>query len=104
MYKDDKILCVANHYEKKYFLNPEFDKLPPSIKEELREIAVRFTGIYGGLFVISFDEEKMLQVSIDFLEEDIMYDEISSRLKVKEVIREHEELFESLELFYQSFM
>ena len=30
------VLCCANFYERKYYLNPAFEKLPQSIKEELK--------------------------------------------------------------------
>ena len=35
------VLCGANAYDKKYFFNKEFAKLPQSIQEELHIICVR---------------------------------------------------------------
>ena len=49
------VLCGANAYEKKYYFNQEFDKLPQSIKDELHIICVLFTEEVGGVFTISFD-------------------------------------------------
>ena len=37
------VLCGANAYEGKYYLNPAFDKIPESIKKELNIICVLFT-------------------------------------------------------------
>ena len=34
------VLCAANAYEQKFYLNPEFDSLPESIKEELQIMCV----------------------------------------------------------------
>ena len=43
------VLCGANAYEKKYYFNQEFDKLPQSIKDELHIICVLFTEEVGGV-------------------------------------------------------
>ena len=36
----DVTLCGASYYEQKYYFNPEFDKLPMQIKEELQIMAL----------------------------------------------------------------
>ena len=42
------VLCGANAYEKKYYFNNKFDKIPENIKEELHIICVLFTcALYG---------------------------------------------------------
>lgn len=33
--EEEIVLCAANSYEQKYYLNPEFEMLPESIKQEL---------------------------------------------------------------------
>ena len=33
MYEDKVVLCGANSYEEKYYLNPDFAQLPDNIKE-----------------------------------------------------------------------
>ena len=48
------VICGANAYEKKYYFNKKFDKLPTNIKEELHIICVLFTQEAGGIFTISF--------------------------------------------------
>ena len=30
MFNENVVLCVSNSYEKKYYFNPDFDKLPAS--------------------------------------------------------------------------
>ena len=32
--EEEIVLCAANSYEQKYYLNPEFEMLPESIKQE----------------------------------------------------------------------
>ena len=36
MYQDKVVLCGANSYEEKYYLNPDFDRLPDHVKDELK--------------------------------------------------------------------
>lgn len=103
MYQENIILCVSSSYEEKYYLNEDFNSLPQSIKEELQIMCVLYTEDVGGILTLEFDEEGnlMLQTSCD--EEDLLFDEIGSVLKIKELRSQKEELFESLELFYKVF-
>ena len=44
MYSDENVvLCASNSYEKKYYFNPDFDRLPEDIKNELKIMCVLFT-------------------------------------------------------------
>ena len=49
------------------------------------------------------DEDGSLQLRTQTEEDDILYDEIGSVLKIKQLQREKEELFESLEMYYRVF-
>ncbi|MCR5475665.1 MAG: DUF6145 family protein [Lachnospiraceae bacterium] len=98
------ILCGANAYEQKYYFNEKFAKLPDAIKEELHIICVLFTEEVGGAFLIGFDDDGSLMLMTDSDEEDILYDEIGAGLLVKEVKKRRQDLFESLETFYRTFI
>ena len=37
---DTCVLCGASAYEEKYYLNPDFERLPEEIKKELRIICI----------------------------------------------------------------
>ena len=40
MYSDENVvLCASNSYEKKYYFNPDFDRLPEDIKDRYDDIA-----------------------------------------------------------------
>ena len=100
----DVVLCGANSYEQKYYFNEDFKKLPESIKDELHIICVLFTEEVGGVFMIGFDDEKSLVLVTDADEGDLLYDEIGAGLLVKEVTKRKQDLFESLEMFYKTFI
>lgn len=100
---EEFVLCAASAYEKKFYLNPEFDALPESIKEELQIMCVLYTEDVGGILMLVFDEEGNLELKVDHEENDFAFDEIGSVLKIKQLQQTKRELFESLELFYQVF-
>lgn len=95
------VLCGANAYEKKFYFNEKFDKIPTSIKEELQIICVLFTEEVGGIITLAFEEDGTLVIETDAAEEDFYYDEISSGLLVGEIRRKRQDLLTSLGLYYR---
>lgn len=104
MYSDKVVLCASSAYERKYYLNEDFNSLPESIKEELKIMCVLFTEDVGGILTLEYDEEGSLMLNVTSNEGDILFDEIGSVLKIKEIQRNKSELLESLELFYRVFV
>ncbi len=104
MYLDKVVLCASSAYEQKYYLNEDFNALPDSIKEELKIICVLFTEDVGGILTLEFDDEGNLTLNVTSEEGDLLFDEIGSVLKIKEIRRLKEELLESLELYYKVFL
>lgn len=103
MYQENVTLCGASAYERKYYFNPDFAALPPSVQDELQVMCVLFTEDVGGILLLEFDQEGSLQFKVESLEADAMFDEIGSVLKIKQIRREKEELLESLETYYRVF-
>lgn len=101
--REDQVLCVANAYLQKYYFNEDYALLPPAIRDELQILCVRFTEEIGGLFTLFFAEDGSLQIRTEAAEGDSFYDEIGAALKIGQLRKEKEELFRSLELFYQTF-
>ncbi len=95
------VLCGANAYEKKYYFNKQFDKIPESIKEELHIICVLFTEEVGGVFTICFEEDGTLEFETNASEEDYLYDEIGSGLLIRKIRDTKQELLQSLSLYYR---
>lgn len=98
------VLCGANAYEKKYYFNKLFDRMPESIKDELHIICVLFTEEVGGIFTIVFEEDGSLSLETNAEEDDIYYDEVSSGLLIGEIRRRKQELLEALSLYYRVFV
>ena len=100
---NEMVLCVSNAYEKKFYLNPEFDSLPESIRQELQIMCVLYTEDVGGILMLVFDEKGNLELKVYHEENDFFFDEIGSVLKIKELQKTKQELFESLEMFFRVF-
>ncbi len=95
------VLCGANAYDKKYYFNENFKKLPENVQEELRIICVLFTEEVGGIFTIGFTPTGEAVMDTQAEEGDLLYDEIGSALLIKKIQSTKKELFESLEIYYR---
>ncbi len=99
--EDDSVLCAANSYTEKYYLNPRFAGLPEGIREELQKLCVTLAEEAGGIAVMGFDAEGTLILSSHAEESDFYYDEISAGLLIRRIEKENEELFEGLGNYYR---
>ncbi|MCR5518658.1 MAG: DUF6145 family protein [Lachnospiraceae bacterium] len=98
----EHIMCVSNSYEKKYFLNKEFERLPKNVKDELKIMCVLFTEEAGGILEMDYDDEGTLYLKTYCSEEDILYDDISAGLGVRRLQKEKEEFFSEIELYIKT--
>lgn len=94
-------LAAASTYDKKYYLNPKFNGLPEAIKEEIRVICVTHVAEVGGMILLAFDQDGNLYIEVTADEEDILYDEIGSHLRVKRTQVQAAELFYALEQYFR---
>ena len=100
---DSTVLCGANSYVEKYYLNEQFSGLPESIKQELQIMCVMYTEDIGGIILLEFMPDGRLQFKVEAEENDYLFDEIGSVLKIKQYQEEKKDLLESLELYYRVF-
>jgi len=103
MFNENVVLCAASAYEKKFYMNEDFSKLPEDIKNELKIMCVLFTEEAGGILTLEYDEEGTLLFKTEADEGDILYDDIASGLLIKKLQYEKRDLLESLEMFYKVF-
>lgn len=97
------VLCGANSYEQKYYFNEAFQGLPEGIRQELRIMCVLYTEEVSGILTLEYDEDGNLEFQVTAPEEDLLFDEIGSVLKIKQYQLEKRELLEALELYYRVF-
>ena len=103
MYQENVVLCASSAYEKKFWMNEDFQALPEQIKQELKIMCVLFTEDVGGILSLEFEEDGTLVLKVDSEDTDYLYDEIGSVLKIKQIQRDKAELLEALELYYKVF-
>ena len=103
MYENKIVLCGANSYEEKYYLNPDFEELPDTIKDELKIMCVLYVHDVGGILTLVYEENGELCFEVTSEEFDPMFDDIGSQLKIKQLKREKQDLLQSLQLYYKVF-
>lgn len=104
MFDDEEvILCASSAYDKKFYLNEEFSKLPDEIKDDLKIMCVLFTEEVGGILKLVFDEDGTLMFRTESDEGDLLYDDIACGMLIKKLQYEKRELLESVEMFYKVF-
>ena len=103
MYLDKVVLCGASAYERKYYLNQDFESLPDSIKDDLKIMCVLYTEEIGGVLTMEYEEDGTLCFQVEAKESDYMFDEIGSALKIKELQVSKKDLLQSLELYFKVF-
>ena len=98
MYQDKIVLCGANSYEEKFYMNPDFDNLPQHIKDELKIMCVLYVHDVGGILTLVFEENGELEFEVTSAEGDPM-------LKIKEIQTDEkkQELLTQLQLYYKVF-
>ena len=92
---NEVVLCVSNAYQKKFYLNENFNGLPQSIRDELKIMCVIYTEDIGGVLELVYDEAGNLELRTSCKEGDFCYDEI------KQLRNEKRELLEALEMYYK---
>lgn len=103
MYEEKVVLCGANSYTEKYYLNPDFEQLPDDIKNELKIMCVLYVHDVGGILTLVYEEDGSLCFEVASEEGDPMFDDIGSALKIKKHQTEKQDLLESLQLYYRVF-
>lgn len=103
MFEEKIVLCVANSYEEKYYLNEHFQSLPKPVKDELKIMCVLYTEEIGGILSLEFEEDGSLEFVVRTEENDFLFDEIGSVLKIKQMREDRKDLLEALETYYKIF-
>ena len=103
MHHEEVVIRGASAYNKKFYLSEDFEGLPQGIQDELKILCVLYTEDVGGTLELVFDEEGNLHFRTDADEGDLLYDEIGSILKIKQIQKEKRELLESLEMYFKVF-
>lgn len=84
---DSTVLCGANSYVEKYYLNEQFSGLPESIKQELQIMCVMYTEDIGGIILLEFMPDGGLQFKIEAEEMITSLTRSEARLKSSSIRR-----------------
>lgn len=99
--EENVVLCGANSYTQKFYLNEKFYNLPEQVQDELKALCVLYVEDVGGIFTMEFEPDGTLQLKVTSDPADYLFDEIGSVLKIKQMQEKKMELLESLEMYYR---
>lgn len=77
--------------------------LPKTVKDDLQILCVLFTEDVGGILTFAYAPDGTLTLNVTCDEGDLLFDEIGSELKIKEIQRTRTALLESLETYFKVF-
>jgi len=93
-------LASASCYNQLYYFNPEFEELPKSIQDEIKYICVPLAEKLHCIMTMGFYTDGSVFIEATAQESDFLFDEIGSKLEIRKIEREQNELLESLQLWY----
>ena len=80
-----------------------FDEKTDKMAGSYKNMYVLYTEDIGGVLQLKFDDEGNLQFETSADEGDLLYDDIGSVLKIKQLQNTKSELLEALETYYRVF-
>ncbi len=95
-----QIFISASYYKQKYYGNPKFEGLPVEVRNGMRELCIMLAEKLHGIITLGFHPSGDVFLEIEAEEGDFEYDEIGSRLELKEVEEENKEIFKTMKLWY----
>ena len=96
-----EILASGSYYNKKYYYNEKFEKLPTQIKKDIKDICLRYVNAFKCILLIGFYEDGEVFLETQVLEEnEFSFMEIDSKLAIKKIEDEYVDLFEGLAKWY----
>ncbi|MCL2852651.1 MAG: DUF6145 family protein [Defluviitaleaceae bacterium] len=97
------VLAAASVYKEKYYINPEFAKLPPLVKNDIKALCVTTAQRLHCVFMVGFYDDGSVFFEAQAEENDFIYDEIGAPLEIKRMTQERKELVEALQLYRRVF-
>ena len=97
-------LCGASSYTKKYYLDPQFDRLPQDVKDELKIMCVTFTEDVGGILTVEFGDDKRPKFVVRVADNDDSVREQDVDGAISKLQEDKESLMEKLGIFYRVFV
>lgn len=92
-----QVIASASYYNKKYYLNEGFEKLPYAVKKDLKEICTGYVEKYKCVFMIGFYEDCEIFVETQVSEEnEFSFMEIDSKMEIKRIENEYSDMLEGL--------
>jgi hypothetical protein len=99
---NNTVLCAANSYNQKFFINPDFSNLPEDVQKELKIISVDYTESIGGIFLMEFSPEGEMCLKSMHDDTDYLFDDEHANRRIQELSEKYQTLFSKLSMYYRA--
>ena len=98
--EEEIIIAVSNSYISKFYLDERLNALEKDIKDGIKILMVSFTEENGGILEMRYNDKLTSIFLFSYKDDnDFLYDEIASGIKMQKLEKESEELFNNLAIF-----
>lgn len=104
MEKEDLIISVGNSYISKYYINPEFTKLPKEIQDKIQIMIVTLAEKTRGIVTLSYNDCGDIFLKVIGDSDDYDFDDINAQLELKRYEEYNKELLKGLIAYYKLFI
>lgn len=98
-----EVIAGASVYEKKYYFNPKFEKMPEDYKQKIKDWIIAIVEKVHGIIMIGFEQNGEVYIEYSCNEYDYHFDEIGAGLECKKFQMENQDWFNDLRIWYCTF-
>ncbi len=104
MEKEKIVISAGNSYISKYYINPEFIKLPKEVQDKIQIMIVTLAEKTKGIATLSYTPEGDISFEVMGDSSDFDFDDINAQIELKRCEEENEELVKGLIAYYKLFI
>ena len=99
-----KVLAAASVYNEKFYVEPEFNTIPKTVLEEVKNLCIRSAQEISCIFSIGFKDNGAVYFETQASDMDNRFNEANAQEKVEKIMIEKADLIQRLNLWYRVFV
>ena len=98
------ILAAASIYTEKYFVSPDFEKIPKSVLDEIKNICIQLSARLHCVFCIGFYKDGKVYFETITEDGDDKFSDTLAEEEISKLRTDEQELIKGLETWYKIFI
>ena len=99
-----KVLAAASVYNEKFYVEPDFNAIPKTVLEEVKNLCIKSAQEISCIFSIGFKDNGAVYFETQASDMDNRFDEATAQEKVEKILIEKADLIQRLSLWYRVFV